>query len=294
MSSLEDLEVRVQRIEKNLWPSVNVTPPLPSKPRMGVGINVDPNHGEAVSATRVEALGVKYARFPVWADVNKDRNLSYQVYAQYAASLLSKNIEPVIVFDSRSWANNNYPRWGSMPIHFFQMGNEPDLVSDSSSTQSKQAFTNDLFWAREWLDTWRPTGLPKRYIIAGGLASGNPDWLKGVDLSPVDAIAVHPYGQRADGLPQAGWGFGEMRELLKRYQAVTDKPLWVTEFGAKHSEIKDHPMRGVYIQRALDLMEELGVVVGIPYCMATAMHPEYELETGAEHTLLVNAAKMRA
>ena len=35
--------------------------------------------------------------------------------------------------------------------------------------------------------------------LTSGLASGNPDWLDGVDLSLLDLIAIHPYGRWPDG-----------------------------------------------------------------------------------------------
>ena len=69
-------------------------------------------------------------------------------------------------------------------------------------------------------------------MITGGLASGDPFYLTrardAVGGLTVDAVAVHPYGQRApDNWPDPTWGFGNMSDLFNRYLAF-GKPVWVS------------------------------------------------------------------
>jgi hypothetical protein len=62
----------------------------------------------------------------------------------------------------------------------------------------------------------------------------------------VDAVSVHPYGQRApDDWPHSGWGFGNMSDLFDRYLAF-GLPLWVTEIGTVDSSLQAAYLENVY------------------------------------------------
>ena len=78
--------------------------------------------------------------------------------------------------------------------------------------------------------------------MSGGLASGDPGYLtrarNAVGGLYVDAVGVHPYGQRApDGWPNSSWGFGDMSALLDRYLAF-GLPVWVTEINTDQQSIQ--------------------------------------------------------
>jgi hypothetical protein len=82
---------------------------------------------------------------------------------------------------------------------------------------------------------------PSRPVIVGGLASGQPDYLRRVraarqDQLFADGVGVHPYGQRVSGWPE-GWGFGELSNLIAQYR-VFQRPLWFTEFGTEALDIQ--------------------------------------------------------
>lgn len=100
---------------------------------------------------------------------------------------------------------------------FWQVGNEPDHVSGSSWTMSQADFSNLLRMARNVMG-------PSAYITGGGLVSGNPNWLQGVDLSPVNAIACHPYAKDP-------WT-PELETLVSGYAAY-GYPLWASEYHAR-------------------------------------------------------------
>ena len=280
---LTALENRLTKVEDHIWP-------VTTKHRTRLGINVDPNHPH-ITAEEVVKVGARMARFPLWADAKFDPFESGTFY-HYFADKLSRvyGIDSLYVLDSRSW-KGSYPNWGFLPGRYFQMGNEPDIVSSSSGTQTQQEFSDDLAWARTWLDTYSSTKL-KRYIIAGGLASGQAWWLNKVDLSPVDAIAVHPYGQRADGYPNKSWGHGELRDLIRRYKEVTDKPIWITEFGTQDYEMSQE-QQAEYIHRCLSIMDEEGIVSGLWYCLDEAMSDQYDLDVGPAREAFVDEAKVR-
>lgn len=270
MTAVEELEIRVKAIEQFLQ-----MPQHAPAHRMYVGINAD---AATVRVSEVLEVGARFCRFPVWADLFTDRVQSFRAYERFAAELFTAHVEPLIVCDGRSWANDDYPVWARLPVHYVQMGNEWDILGMSSFTQSAKQFSADLAWARAWFDYHRPDATPKRYLIAGGAASGHEWLLNDVDLTPVDAIAVHPYGQRADGYPTAGWGHGELRDLIRRYK-IHHKPVWVTEFGVQDNEM-DQAEQAEYIRRCLTIMEEEGVIGAFWYCLSPLMHPLYGLDQG--------------
>jgi hypothetical protein len=89
-----------------------------------------------------------------------------------------------------------------------------------------------------------------RPVVTGGLASGDPGYLSRARSAVgglfVDAVSVHPYGQRApDDWPHSGWGFGNMSDLFDRYLAF-GLPLWVTEIGTVDSSLQAAYLENVY------------------------------------------------
>ena len=102
-------------------------------------------------------------------------------------------------------------------IDAWQVGNEPDGTGESSWTMTPWSFSALLKEARGVLGS-------RSYLVAAGMVSGQPGWLKDVDLSPVNAIACHPY---------AKWpGTDDLDYMLEGY-AGYGKPLWVTEYHAR-------------------------------------------------------------
>ena len=288
-SELSSLERRVTAIERHLGLAAVPAAPPPALRRMVVGVNVD---AQSTQIEDVISSNAKFARFPVWADALPTPEASLRIYSEYAARLASQHIEPLIVCDSRSWANDNYPLWATMPVHYVQMGNEWDILSESSFTQTAAQFSADLRWAREWFDTHRPDGTPRRYLIAGGAASGHEWLLHDVDLSPVDAIAVHPYGQRADGYPRSDYGHGELRDLIRRYKQF-HKPIWITENGWRDDEV-DQETQAELLSRTMEIAEEEGVVAYLPYTLVLASSDQFDLDPGIVLETFRREARLRS
>lgn len=106
----------------------------------------------------------------------------------------------------------------------WQIGNEPDQVSDSSWTMDQATLTRLTQIARQTLGE-------SVILILGGLASGQPQWLESMDLRYVDAVAIHPYlkdgpnDNDIEDLPDVG-------TLLDAYEPFClNHPLIITEWG---------------------------------------------------------------
>jgi hypothetical protein len=110
-------------------------------------------------------------------------------------------------------------------VDALQVWNEPDGGGEASDIASK-AIYND--WLAAFRDECARVGWDKP-LVAAGLVSGQPDWLRGVDMHGY-LLAIHPYDQR----PYAGyddWGWGVLGDLLDAYSAYlpSGTKYWLTE-----------------------------------------------------------------
>ena len=145
-------------------------------------------------------------------------------------------------------------RYGST-LDAIQGGNESDHESPSSWTMPQDDL-NDLLGA---INAQFPTG----QIVGPGMASGDPHYLDAVDLDLVDAIAVHPYGQRPDNLQdwsETPGNFGVVSQLLDSYR-YHGKRLWVTEWGVSTDQVTEE-FQARYVEammKALKLRSDVEV-----------------------------------
>lgn len=103
-------------------------------------------------------------------------------------------------------------------VTWTQIGNEPDITSESSWTMTADEYNRLVY-------------IFQRYgpVLGAGLASGQPGWLAGVDTDYLDAIAIH--------YPTGAWKVAE-------YAAVYPGDIWVTESHtdpALERELLEHP-----------------------------------------------------
>lgn len=197
----------------------------------GLGINLDPQH-EGFTAEQI--ANYDYVRFPLWQDLDQ---APYRMFITGAKNL---GITVLAVCDYRTLIEpkgKSYrykferlrDMYGDL-IDYWQIGNEPDLESPSSWTLSPRRCSTLLHIASEVLFD--------KFLIMGGLASGQPDWLKGVGRLPVDAIAIHPYTKAPDNWAMQGWETGRVNDILNMYMQY-GLPIWVTEFGAEDGLFDD-------------------------------------------------------
>lgn len=194
---------------------------------MQLGLNVDPVHG--FSLQEIIDTRTQLVRFPFWWQTGFD-------YKGWCARLQAVGIEPIAVLDRRAMMGpKGYTIATKMSrllkrlptVFYWQIGNEPDGTEDSSWHMTRRRFSQYLQAAVKVFSG--------RYVIAGGLVSGNASWLTGVDTHLVDAIAVHPYAQTPDSV----------LALLDAY-SQWNKPMCITEFGGQDALFNNGHERAVY------------------------------------------------
>jgi len=110
-----------------------------------------------------------------------------------------------------------------------QVWNEPDGGGDESDVASKDTY-------QTWLWAFRDEAARRAWsgtLLAAGLVSGNPDWMRGVDLTGPNGgyrLCLHPYDQK----PYAqypDWGHGTISDLLDAYRPYlpAGTAFWLTE-----------------------------------------------------------------
>lgn len=227
---------------------------------IGTNIGMYPNQGRLELFDRIPNLGA--LRFPPRLD-SDDRWL--------LEALVNRGDQPWLVMDGgaleghKAWALDQYKqRYADLPI-VWQIGNEPDGNEGASWAMNQAEFSDLLATARTVLG-------PEAYLVAGGLSGGWAGWLKGVDLSPVNAIAVHPYGRYADRPPVPGWGFGSVTDLLWSYRQQINAmgygnlDLHVTEYGAPRSDLA--LAWGGYMRDMTQTLSESGLVnTALQFCL---------------------------
>ena len=188
------------------------------------GINTS-SDGRFAPADLAET-GAKWVRFVALPGVN---------LSGYAEACRAFGLKVLLVIARESLVGDYsetaaYYRTMYSRVNALQVGNESDHVS-GSSWDLPAAKLNELL--RAFRTIW-----PDHVLVGPGLVSGNPSYLDGVDLSLVNAISVHPYGQGTPNFPSP-WGFGgNVGQLLDRYVAKAGgKPLWITEVGGSANEI---------------------------------------------------------
>jgi hypothetical protein len=161
-------------------------------------------------------------------------------------------------------------RYGDL-LDGLQIGNESDHVSPSSWSMSHDDLNNLLFAFNQ--------EFPRTTIIGPGLVSGDPSFVRGMDLSLLDGIAVHPYGQRPgdnDDWSELPGNFGDVNNLLDRYSAEAGGlPLWITEVGVSTTEVS-RGFQAVYCQDMLTTLYRRDDVAGaFWFCLGDWMVPEF-------------------
>lgn len=239
---------------------------------MQLGLNIDPNHGFSVQD--VLDTNAEFVRFPFWWQTGFN-------YKLWCDTLQARGVEPMAVLDKRAFmfddkssiiTRMNRLREKLPALYYWQIGNEPDGTEESSWSMPKLRFSRYLQAGVK--------AFAGRYVIAGGLVSGDTNWLRGVDISLIDAIAVHPYAQTPTSALQ----------LLDSYSRW-NKPIVVSEFGGQDELFNDAHERAVY---HTDIMRNFSShpLVGMAsvFCFSDKMVPGFGLVNAAGESKEVYAA----
>jgi len=229
------------------------------------GMNVDPmNPAGRPEAQQLLDIGVRWLRIE-W----KARG-GYALYDPLIASYRSAGLRVMLILDyttaepkppfnasDATWrsylaafnaAVSELARHYGNGVDAWQIWNEPDLFAPVPGYDPGVPAHHFGAMLRDSVTAIRPHS--SRPIVTGGLASGDPGYLSrardAVGGLTVDAVGVHPYGQRApDNWPHPNWGFGNMSALLDRYLAF-GFPLWVTEINTDQQSIQADYLENVY------------------------------------------------
>ena len=228
-------------------------------------------------------LGINYP--PVPSDINSlldtkaqsARIVVWQPCAKFVNACLRHNIEVLIVLDATA-IGTTYNSWQrTIPALVkrykdtrivWQIGNEPDQEGPSSWTMDPSDYQQLLKTAAFYLRGWK--------MIGAGMASGDPSYLDGLDLSMLSAIGVHPYGQRPDGWPDQTWGFGNTRDLVTSYKRFK-LPIIASEFGGEIGLFVDEHERAVYHSMQITTLNMCGVEEADIFCYSDSMVPGFGL-----------------
>ncbi len=259
--------------------------------RRRFGINIDPaNPGGNPSAAELRALGAR------WVRIEWKAGPGYAEQDPVISELRAGGIRVLLLVDYSSVpgkpaSNAGDNEWlaynasyvamtGELAMHYgdgvdaWQIWNEPDL-SDPGGAYDPGVPAH-MFGAMLRDATAAIRQHSSRPVVTGSLASGNPGYLSDAITAAgpltTDAVAVHPYGQRApDDWPDPNWGFGNMSNLFSAYLGF-GQPLWVTEIGTI-----DTVNQAEYLSNVFNLAGEFGgdVPVVFWFCWSDAMVPPF-------------------
>jgi hypothetical protein len=255
--------------ETNNSTSSNFTVGPPSPAGNLYAINIDPaNSFGNPTAAELVALGARWVRIEWKAD--RGYPLYDPVIAAYRAAGLRvlllvdyTTVQPKPAFDAGDAAWQNYlpgfiAKLTELAGHYgdgvdaWEIWNEPDLFAPVAGYDPGVPAAHFGAMLRDAVTAIRP--LSSRPIIAGGLASRDPDYRasarSAVGTLTVDAVGVHPYEERVANFPTPTWGRGNMSDLLDRYLAF-GLPLWITEIG-----INEPATQATYLQNVYELARD--------------------------------------
>lgn len=174
---------------------------------------------------RAKAWGSAYYRFPL--DASKDP-------LPTILACLDAGIAPIPVL-VREAADQPIEYWANLIgpyITVIQVCNEPDGTSEgegASWVMTQDELNTWIGEARRWFPR------PRYKLLGPGLISGNPDWLRGVNISLLDALCPHPYAKE----PHTA-ALNQMLEGYLRFARLYSIRLWITEYDSRVSGMGEY------------------------------------------------------
>lgn len=240
---------------------------------MGASPGVNVPHRGLTNIDNARNLGARWVRLVLVPDLFPSSLLAQ--YREAGLSVLAVLARESFPDEDFGRQTNAYVRMHGGDVDAWQIGNEPDHVSDSSWTLTQDEYAALLFVVAGAIGRARPDAI----IVGAGGASGNPDYFRRGDiLKWLDGVACHPYGQDADACRAPAGNFGLARDLIGRY-AELGLPVWVTEYGCDdRPEAADEDACADYVGALTSqFMADPRVRVATHFCTTDAMVPGYGL-----------------
>lgn len=227
-----------------------------------IGLNVD--RAGSYPPALVRSLGATWIRLVAMRDHDLREYLA-ECRAAGLRVLLVLARESFGGFDSYADGLATYARRYGGLVDAWQIGNEADLASPSSWTMDPGELSELGQLAR--------AALPGARLVCAGMASGHPEYLDAVDLTPFDAVACHPYLKDAPN-PSDVEDLPDVDQLVEAYRAY-GLPVWVTEWGwwgADERRGAEETAEMVAWAASTDLIEAF-----FYFCLSDAMVPPFGL-----------------
>ena len=188
---------------------------------IGLNISRDGAHDPAL----VRSLGATWIRIVALPNLD---------LSEYFRRARAAGLKILLVMARESGADYaRYQRLYGSLVDAVQVGNEFEGEGPSSWSMPAAAFVS--------LGKTVRAAFPRPFpLVAGGLVSGQPSKLDGLDMSWADRIAVHPYGKSPSKTwPHPGWGTGYMGDLIDAYRPYAlGQPLIISEIGLGTQEVR--------------------------------------------------------
>jgi hypothetical protein len=263
------------------------------------GINVDPSNPSGnPSAQALQALGARWVRME-WKASQGTSFYDPKISGYRDAGLKVLLLVDYATVPGSPGSGGSDSQWTayissfvsgvrSLAQHYrdsvdaWQIWNEPDLAAHPGY----DPYVRPLHYGVMLRDSAAAIrSFSSRPVVTGGLASGDPGYLaQARDAAgglTIDAVVVHPYGQRApDNWPNSTWGFGNMSDLFDRYLTF-GKALWVSEAGVN---TQDGEFQANYLENVYRLAEgEYAgrVQVVFWFCWSDGMVPPFGVVDGS-------------
>lgn len=234
-----------------------------------VGVNIA-NHGDPDTG-RVAALGARWVRLVLVPSMYPSSLIQrYKAAGLKVLGVLARESFPGGGTDYAAMVTM-YARVHGNDLSAWQVGNEPDHVSDSSWTLSQDEYAALLKQCHSVIARTHPDA----EIVGAGGASGNPDYFRRGDiLRYLDGISCHPYGQDGDVVKAPSGNFGKASDLIGRYYDL-GLPVWVTEYG---TDSRDDRKAALYVgDLTRQFKADPRVRVACHFCLHDLMVPGFGL-----------------
>ncbi|OGE16674.1 hypothetical protein A2858_02445 [Candidatus Daviesbacteria bacterium RIFCSPHIGHO2_01_FULL_36_37] len=246
-------------------------------PSSNLGINVNPALVDC-NAKFIKDLGASWVRLVLNPHTD---------FGPYLRELESVGLEAVCVIGQESikvgdWNDENllssnqfklsaeyYAEKYSGYRFALQIGNEPDNIPTEDRVESEASWWLYQEVFNNLLESYREV-FTDRFLIAGGVCTGDSYYLDRVNLSHVNAFAVQLYGVDTPEV-SSNEGFTDAASALGRYKI--NLPVFITETGVNHLNYTDDEAVK-YSFALLNYYIKRGIPIAY-YCLSDLMHDDH-------------------